>query len=105
MVSVIVPVYNVEDCIVRCIKSILNQLYTDLEIVLVDDGSLDNSGAICDQYAQIDPRIVVIHKANGGLSSARNAGLDLCKGEFVSFVDGDDDIDQYMIKTMLDQQR
>lgn len=92
-VSVIVPVYGVEKYISKCIESILNQTYTDWELILVDDGSPDNSGFICDEYARKDSRIRVIHKENGGVSSARNVGLDYATGEWVTFVDADDWID------------
>ena len=92
LISVIVPVYNVEKYLRQCLDSIINQTYRNLEIILVDDGSTDSSGIICDEYAQIDARIKVIHKENGGLSSARNAGLDVCTsgGDFIAFVDSDD---------------
>lgn len=90
LVSVIVPIYKVEPYLRRCLDSIVNQTYTNLEIILVDDGSPDGCPAICDEYAAKDNRIVVIHKENGGLSDARNAGLDICKGEFVYFIDSDD---------------
>ena len=93
MVSVIVPVYNVEKYLARCIDSILAQTYQNLEIILVDDGSPDGCGKICDAYAQRDNRVVVIHKENGGLSSARNAGIEQAKGEFIAFVDSDDWLD------------
>lgn len=89
-VSVIVPIYNVEDYLDRCIESILGQTFTDYELILVDDGSLDNCGKICDQWKKKDKRIHVIHKENGGLSSARNAGLDICRGKYINFVDSDD---------------
>lgn len=89
-VSVIVPVYNVEKYLRRCIDSILAQTYTDFELLLVDDGSTDASGRICDEYAQKDSRIRVYHKKNGGVSSARNVGLDHIKGEWVTFCDADD---------------
>lgn len=92
LVSVIVPVYNVEAYLEKCIDSILAQTYHRLEIILVDDGSPDNCGGICDKYAEADPRIVVIHKENGGLSDARNAGLNICRGKFVTFVDSDDSV-------------
>lgn len=90
VVSVIIPIYKVEQYLRRCIDSIVNQTYTNLEIILVDDGSPDNCSQICDEYAAKDKRIIVIHKENGGLSDARNAGLEICKGEYVSFVDSDD---------------
>lgn len=90
LISVIIPVYNVEDYIHRCINSVLNQTYKNLEIILVDDGALDRSGDICDEYSEQDQRIIVVHKENGGLSSARNAGLDIARGKFISFVDSDD---------------
>lgn len=90
LISVIVPIYKVEPYLRRCLDSIVNQTYTNLEIILVDDGSPDGCPAICDEYAAKDKRIIVIHKENGGLSDARNAGLDICKGDFVYFVDSDD---------------
>lgn len=89
-ISVIVPVYNVERFLSRCVDSILAQTYENLEIILVDDGSPDGSGAICDEYAAKDSRVQVIHKANGGLSSARNAGIDAATGDYLAFVDSDD---------------
>lgn len=92
MISVIVPVYNTEKYLDRCIQSILAQTYTDFELLLVDDGSTDSSGAICDKYAEQDSRIRVFHKANGGASSARNMGLDNAIGEWVCFVDSDDSL-------------
>ena len=92
MISIIVPVYKVEEYLRRCIDSILSQTYKDFELILVDDGSPDNCGAICDEYAQKDSRITVIHKENGGLSSARNAGLEIAKGDYIGFVDSDDEI-------------
>ena len=91
-VSIIVPVYNSEKSISRCIDSILAQTFSDLELILVNDGSQDNSGKICDEYAKKDNRIIVIHKDNGGVSSARNVGLEIAKGEYVTFVDSDDTI-------------
>ncbi len=90
MISVIVPIYKVERFLPRCVDSILNQTFSDFELILVDDGSPDRCGEICDQYAQIDSRIRVIHKENGGLSDARNAGLAVAQGDFISFVDSDD---------------
>lgn len=100
-ISIVVPVYNVENYIDRCIESIINQTYKNIEIILVDDGSKDNSGKICDKYANRDKRIKVVHKLNGGLSSARNAGLDVCSGEYVGFVDGDDWIEKNMYEILI----
>lgn len=94
--SIIVPVYKVEPYLHRCVDSILAQTFTDFELILVDDGSPDNCGAICDEYAAKDSRILVIHKENGGLSDARNAGLDIAKGEYIGFVDSDDYISPQM---------
>ena len=90
IVSVIVPVYKVENVLHYCIDSILNQTYKNFELILVDDGSPDNSGKICDEYAKKDNRIKVIYKENGGVSSARNCGIDAAKGKYVCFVDSDD---------------
>lgn len=99
IISVIVPVYNVEKYLRKCIDSILCQTYENLQIIFVDDGSTDGSATICDDYAAKDNRIEVIHKANGGLSSARNAGLDIARGDYISFVDSDDYIANDMIET------
>ena len=101
LISVIVPVYNVAAYLSRCVDSILAQTYENLEILLVDDGSTDDSGSICDEYGRKDPRIRVIHKENGGLSSARNAGLDTASGDYVGFVDSDDWIEPEMYAQML----
>ena len=90
LVSIIVPVYNVENYVSECIESLLNQSYKNLEIILVDDGSADSSGEICDEYAQKDDRIKVVHKINGGLSEARNTGINMARGQYYLFVDGDD---------------
>lgn len=100
LISVIVPIYNVEKYINKCIDSIIDQTYTNLEIILVDDGSPDNCGKICDEYAQKDERVRVIHKENGGLSDARNAGIDVAKGKYVSFVDSDDYVEQNYIEIL-----
>ena len=100
VISVIVAIFNVENYIERCVDSICSQTYTSLEIILVDDGSTDRSGEICDRYAREDSRIRVIHKKNGGLSDARNAGLDSAKGDYIAFVDGDDYIDGEMYAKM-----
>lgn len=90
LVSVIIPVYNVEQYLEQCLESVINQTYTNLQIILVNDGSIDKSGEICDKFAETDNRICVIHKENGGLSSARNAGLNIAKGKYVIFLDSDD---------------
>lgn len=99
LISVIVPIYNVEQYIHRCIDSIINQSYKNIEIILVDDGSPDNCPDICDQYKNDDSRVVVLHKENGGLSSARNAGIQIAQGSFVTFVDSDD----YILPDMVEQ--
>ena len=89
-ISVIIPIYNVEKYLKRCIESIIKQTYSNLEIILVDDGSPDGCAKICDEYKNKDERIVVIHKKNGGLSDARNAGLKVATGEIISYIDSDD---------------
>lgn len=101
IISIIVPVYNVEKYLPRCIDSILAQTFTDFELLLIDDGSIDNSGNICDDYAKKDNRIRVFHKQNGGVSSARNLGLDNAKGEWITFVDSDDLIDNETLNDYL----
>ena len=98
LVSIIVPIYNVEKYLDRCIQSILNQSYENLEIILVDDGSPDRSSEICDEYRKSDQRIKVVHKENGGLSDARNAGLILAKGKYIIFLDSDDYIEHTMVE-------
>ena len=90
MLSVVVPVYNVEETLDRCVDSILKQGVDNMEIILVDDGSLDGSPALCDAWSKRNERIKVIHKSNGGLSDARNAGIEQARGEYVTFVDSDD---------------
>lgn len=100
LISVIVPVYKTEQYLERCVKSIVSQTYRDIEVILVDDGSPDGSGKLADMLASADERIRVVHKENGGLSSARNAGLDIAIGEYVSFVDSDDFISQTMLENM-----
>ncbi|HFR3426712.1 TPA: glycosyltransferase, partial [Streptococcus suis] len=100
LVSVIVPVYNVENYLSQCLDSIIHQTYKNLEIILVNDGSTDGSGKICDDYAAKDGRIKVIHQENGGLSDARNKGLDLMTGQFVTFVDSDDYLENNCIHTL-----
>lgn len=99
-ISIIVPVYKVEKYVEKCILSIISQTYKDLEIILVDDGSPDNCGRICDEYAEKDSRIRVIHKENGGLSDARNAGIDVAAGEYIMFVDSDDYITGNMVEIL-----
>ena len=101
LVSVIVPVYNVERYLTICIDSILSQTYDNLEVLLIDDGSLDSSGSICDKYAQSDKRVKVIHKENGGLSSARNIGMKNASGEYYFFVDSDDYIEKSAIEILI----
>lgn len=100
LISVVVPVYNVEQYLRRCVDSILSQTYKNIEVILVDDGSTDNSGKICDKYAKNDKRIKVQHKDNGGLSSARNAGIKTMNGEYVSFVDSDDWIEPNYLEVL-----
>lgn len=100
LISVIIPVYNVENYLERCIESVICQTYKNLQIILVDDGSTDRSGEICEKYKEIDNRIVVIRKKNGGLADARNAGVDLAKGSYVGFVDSDDYVEHDMYEKM-----
>lgn len=102
LISVVVPVYNVEACLNRCVESLVSQTYTNLEIILVDDGSKDGSGALCDRWTAHDPRIKTIHKENGGLSSARNAGIDIAAGDYIGFVDSDDYVELDMYEIMHD---
>ena len=101
LISVIVPVYNVETYIAKCIESIQNQSHINLEIILVNDGSTDDSGDICDQYAAYDDRIKVIHQENGGISAARNTGIEAANGDYITFVDSDDYIAPNMYEDML----
>lgn len=100
-ISVIVPVYNVEKFLPSCINSILAQNFTDFELLLIDDGSPDNCGKICDKYMKIDSRITVFHKENGGVSSARNLGLDHAKGEWIVFVDSDDSVNENYLRDLI----
>lgn len=104
IISVIVPVYNVNKYLAKCVESILQQTYIDLEIILIDDGSTDNSGEICDRFASIDSRIKVIHQQNGGAASAKNAGLRAATGKYLAFVDSDDYIEcdafEFMVNEM-----
>lgn len=101
-ISIIVPVYKVEKYLKKCLDSILAQTFRDFELILVDDGSPDNSGRICDEYAKKDARVRVLHKDNGGLSSARNAGIEVAKGNYIGFIDSDDYIAADMYQTLYD---
>ena len=100
MISVVVPVYKVEKYLRQCVDSVLRQTYQDFELILVDDGSPDRCGEICDQYAAQDSRVKVVHQANGGYSAARNAGIDLATGEYLMFVDSDDYVHEEMLETL-----
>ena len=100
LVSVVIPIYNVQNYVKDCVESVCSQSYNNLEILLVDDGSTDDSGKICDEYKLKDKRIKVIHKTNGGLSDARNVAIDICKGEYVTFIDGDDVVDSSYVETL-----
>lgn len=100
LISIIIPVYKAEKYLEKCIKCVVNQTYRNLEIILVDDGSPDKSGAICDQFAKTDSRVRVIHKENGGAATARNAGLDIMSGTYVAFVDADDYMEACYIETL-----
>ena len=101
-VSIIIPVYNMEEYVKECFESIANQTYTNLEIIFVDDGSTDRSGELCDVFAQNDARVKVIHKQNGGVSNARNMGLEYASGEYIAFADPDDTMDIDMIQKLID---
>ena len=100
VISVIVPVYNVEKYLEKCVQSVLAQTFKEIEILLIDDGSKDASGRLCDQYALKDGRIRVIHKENGGLSDARNRGIMEARGDYLSFIDGDDYIEPDMLGSL-----
>lgn len=102
-ISIIIPVYQVEKYIKRCLDSILSQTYSNLEIILIDDGSRDMSGKICDEYAIKDSRIKVIHQDNAGVSVARNKGLDICTGDYITFVDSDDFLESFMYEKMMEK--
>ena len=103
LISVIIPVYEVEKYIEKCLDSVINQTYTNLEIILVEDGSKDNSSKICDEYAKKDKRIQVIHKENAGVSSARNTGLDKANGKYIAFIDSDDYVDKEYIEYLYNE--
>lgn len=100
LISVVIPVYNVETYLDACVRSVMKQTYSNIEIILVDDGATDNSGEMCDFYAKEDSRVKVIHKDNGGLSDARNCGIEVTKGEFITFVDSDDIVSCKYIETL-----
>lgn len=101
LVSIIVPVYNVEEYLPMCLDSIINQSYKKIEVILVDDGSTDNSGKICDEYAEKDERIKVIHKTNSGVSGARNHGMRVAQGRYIGFIDSDDTVDKMYIEVLV----
>ncbi len=101
-VSIVIPVYNVEKYLEECVDSVINQSYANLEIILVDDGATDSSGRMCDEYATVDPRIRVIHRQNGGLSAARNTGLDVATGEYIYFLDSDDYIEKDTVSSLVE---
>lgn len=100
LISVIIPVYNVEKYITKTIESVLIQTYVNFELILVDDGSKDNSGQICDIYSAKDKRVKVIHKQNGGVSSARNVGIEIASGKYIAFIDGDDFVSEHYLETL-----
>lgn len=104
LISVIVPVFNVASFLEECISSIINQTIYDLQIILIDDGSTDNSGSICDQFAKYDKRILVIHQPNAGVSAARNAGIRVATGKYISFIDADDMLPKDAYRVLLDKQ-
>ena len=99
-ISVIVPIYNVEKYLEKCLESIINQTFINLEIILINDGSTDFSGSICEKYKNKDNRIILIHKKNEGLSAARNKGLSIATGDYISFVDSDDFLDLNMYEIL-----
>lgn len=100
LISIVVPVYNVEKYLEKCVNSILSQTFNDFELILVDDGSPDNCGKICDSFAQKDSRVVVVHKENNGLSAARNSGIEIAKGKYIGFIDSDDYIAEDMYEIL-----
>lgn len=102
LISIIIPAYNIENYIAKCLDSLLNQTYKSLEIIVVDDGSSDNTGKIIDDYASKYDNIKVIHKKNAGVSAARNSGIDVAKGDYIGFVDGDDTVDEEMFEVLID---
>ena len=102
LISIIVPLYNSGKYVGECIESLISQTYKNIEIILVDDGSTDNAGKICDEYAQKDDRIIVIHKENTGVADSRNRGLDIAKGDFIHFADSDDVMNKRLIEILHD---
>lgn len=100
LISVIIPIYNIQNYVKDCVQSVRTQTYNNLEILLVDDGSTDGSGQICDEYKIKDERIKVVHKTNGGLSDARNVAIDICNGTYITFIDGDDIVTPHYIETL-----
>ena len=102
-ISVVIPVYKCEDTISKCIESILNQSYKNLEVILIDDGSPDNSGKICKEYSKRDNRVKVIHKKNGGVSSARNLGIDEATGDYITFIDSDDTLELEAFEVLINE--
>lgn len=102
LISIIIPVYNLEDYLERCLNSVLNQTYSNIEIIIVNDGSTDNSGKIIDEFAQKDSRIKVLHKKNTGVSDTRNKGLEIANGDYIGFVDGDDEVKENMYQKLLE---
>lgn len=105
MISVVVPVYNAEKYLNQCVDSLLNQTYSNIEVILVDDGSTDNSGVICDQYKELDTRVKVIHQKNGRIAKARNAGIELASGQYITFIDSDDYIQNIAYETAVQLMR
>lgn len=101
-ISVIIPIYNVEEYLPECLESVINQSYSQLEVICVDDGSTDNSRKICEYYARRDSRITVMHQKNSGVSAARNKGLEVCTGEYISMIDGDDFLEKEMYEVLVD---
>ena len=100
LITIVIPIYKVENYLDKCVKSVINQTYKNLEIILVDDGSPDNCPKKCDEYEKKDTRIKVIHKENGGLSDARNAGIDIAKGKYITFIDSDDYVSEDYVEYM-----
>ena len=105
MISIIIPVYNVELYLDKCLQSVVNQTYRNIEIILIDDGASDNSGIICDRWQKKDSRIKVIHKTNGGLSSARNVGIEHANGEYLMFIDSDDIVSDELCRILIEMMK